>query len=136
MIITRLLADSTPPIHIAPSALFTVHGVAITNAMVYTWIFSVIFILGFAWLAKRATVRPKGGLTQIVEIGTDFITDTIENSVGSRRLALQYAPFFVTVFFFIMTASLVGLLPGVGEALTYHGAPAFRTFTADLNGTL
>ena len=57
--------------------------------------------------------------------------------MGDRELALKYAPFFVTIFFFIAFSNLFGLLPGVGEALTVHGGiPVFRAFTADLNGTL
>jgi F-type H+-transporting ATPase subunit a len=42
----------------------------------------------------------------------------------------------VTMFFFIFFNNLFGLLPGVGEAITYNGEPLFRAFTADLNGTL
>ena len=132
----RLFADSAPVVHIAPGGLFIVHGVTITNSMLYTWICSVLFIILFTIIGRRATLRPKGGFTQVVEIGTDFVTNTLENSLGDRRLAIKYAPFFVTVFFFIMFSNLFGLLPGVGEAFTYHGTPIFRAFTADLNGTL
>jgi len=132
----RLIADSSPPVHIAPGGLFVFHGLTITNSMVYAWLCSVLFIILFTVIARRMTMRPKGGFTQIVEIGTDFVTDTLENSMGDRNLALKYAPFFVTIFFFIVFSNLFGLLPGVGEALTYHGTPVFRAFTADLNGTL
>jgi len=135
-LLTRLAAESAPVVHIAPGGLFIWHGFTITNAMVFAWLCSVLFIILFTFIGRRATMRPKGGLTQIVEIGTDFVTDTLENSLGDRQLALKYAPFFVTVFFFIAFSNLFGLLPGVGEALTYHGTPVFRAFTADLNGTL
>lgn len=130
------LAESSPTVHIAPGGLFTWHGWTITNAILFGWICSLGLIVWFTWIGRRAKLRPKGGFTQIVEIGTDFITDTLTNSLGDRELALKYAPFFVTVFFFIMFSNLFGLLPGVGEALTYHGTPVFRAFTADLNGTL
>jgi F-type H+-transporting ATPase subunit a len=130
------MADSSPPVHIAPGGLFVFHGFVITNSMVYAWVCSTIFILLFISIARRMTLRPKGGLTQLFEIGTDFVVGTIENSLGDRELALKYGPFFVTVFFFIAFSNLFGLLPGVGEALTYHGTPVFRAFTADLNGTL
>ena len=35
-----------------------------------------------------------------------------------------------------MLSNLLGLIPGAGEAITLHGIPALRPFTADLNGTL
>ncbi len=130
------LADAGPVIHIAPGGLFTWHGYTITNAIFFGWICAILFFILFVYIARRMTLRPKGGFTQIVEIGTEFITDTVENSVGDRQLALKYAPFFTTVFFFLMLTSLCGLLPGVGEAFTFHGTPVFRAFTADLNGTL
>ena len=130
------LAEDTPTVHIAPSGLFEYRGYTITNSMLFAWLTSLIFIVLFIVIAKRMTLRPKGGFTQIVEIGTDFVTGTLENSLGSRQMALKYAPFFVTIFFFIAFSNLFGLLPGVGDALTYHDAPVFRAFTADLNGTL
>ena len=132
----HFVADSTPVVHIAPGGLFVFHGFTITNSMLYGWLCSVLFIILFTVIARRMTMRPKGGFTQIVEIGTDFVTDTLENSLGSREMALKYGPFFVTIFFFIAFSNLFGLLPGVGEALTYHGTPVFRAYTADLNGTL
>jgi F-type H+-transporting ATPase subunit a len=88
-------------------------------------------------IAKRMTLRPKGGLTQIVEVGTDFITNLLESSLESSEKAAKYAPYFVTVFWFVLFSNWLGLLPIVGEAFTSHGeAPLFRPFTGDLNGTL
>ncbi len=130
------LAESEPVVHIAPGGLFTINGWTITNSMVYAWLCSLFLLFLFIFIARRITMRPKGGFTQIVEVGTEFVVGTIENSMGDREMAVKYAPFFVTVFFFIAFANLLGLLPGVGEALTYNNTPVFRAFTADLNGTL
>ena len=136
-ILARFAAESAgPAVHIAPGQLFTIHGYPITNSMVFAWICSVFIIFLLTAVARRMTLRPKGGFTQIVEIGSDFITGVIEGSLGDHEKALQYAPYFATIFFFIMITSIFGLLPGVGEAFTYHGTPVFRAFTADLNGTL
>ncbi len=130
------LAESEPIVHISPLPIFTVHGITITNSMLFAWITSVVLIILFIIVGRRATLRPKGGFTQIMELGSEFITGTLENSFGSREQAVKYAPFFVTMFFFIAFANIFGLLPGVGEAVTYHNAPVLRAFTADLNGTL
>lgn len=134
--LSRFAAESGPAVHIAPGGLFEFHGYTITNSVVYGWIVSVALIIILTIVARRMTLRPKAGFTQIVEIGTDFITGVLENSIGDRQKALKYAPYFVTIFFFIALTNIVGLLPGVGEAFTYEGKPVFRAFTADLNGTL
>lgn len=129
-------AESGPSVHIAPGVLFEIHGYAITNSMVFSWLCAVIIITLLATIARRMTIRPKAGFTQIIEIGNEFITGVLENSLGDREKALKYAPFFVTIFFFIAFSNILGLLPGIGEAFTYNGTPVFRAFTADLNGTL
>lgn len=136
-ILTKFAAESTgPPVHIAPGVLFEINGWEITNSMVFAWICSLFLIVWLSILARRMTISPKKGFTQIVEIGTDFVIKVLEGSLGSRQKALKYAPYFVTMFFFIAISNIFGLLPGVGDALTYNGAPVFRAFTADLNGTL
>lgn len=134
--LSKMVAESGPTVHIAPNELFTFHGYPITNSMVFAWVCSLLIIILLVTVARRMTIRPKGGVTQLVEAGTEFIIGVLENSLGSRKKAVKYAPFFTTVFFFIALSNLLGLIPGVGEALTYHGVPVFRAFTADLNGTL
>lgn len=129
-------ADNGPAVHIAPSVLFEFQGFGITNSMIYAWVCSLLFIVVLSIVARRMTLRPKGGFFQIIEIGTDFVISMLESSLGSRVKAIKYAPYFVTIFFFIAFSNILGLLPGVGEALTYEGQPVFRAFTADLNGTL
>ncbi len=125
-----------PVIHITPLTIFTVYGFKITNSMFYG-IICVFLILGLLiTVAKRMTIKPRGGLTQIIEVGTDFITDLLKNSLNSEEKAIKYAPYFVSIFFFILFSNWLGLLPFVGEAFKYHGEPLTRPFTADLNGTL
>lgn len=128
-------AKSGLTVHIAPSELFTWNGLVITNSMVFMWLCSLLFIVGLSIIARRMTLRPKGGVFQIIELGTDFVIGILEGSLGSRAKAIKYAPYFATIFFFIAFSNIFGLLPGVGEALTYEGEPVFRAFTADLNGT-
>ena len=136
-LISRFAAESSgPTVHITPGELFQVGGFTITNSIFYGWISSLIIIVVVALAARRIGLRPKKGFTQFLEIGSDFITNQMAGALGSRKKALQYAPYFVTFFFFIMFSNWLGLLPGVGEALTKNDSPVFRPFTADLNGTL
>lgn len=129
-----------PVIHITPNQVTTVNGFVITNSMLYGVICSVFILVLLIVTARRMTLRPKGGITQFVEAGTEFITDLIKSSLGSEEKAVKYAPYFVSIFFFITLSNWLGLLPGIGEALhvsNAHGeSPLLRPFTADLNGTL
>ncbi len=137
LLTTLAAAESDGPvIHITPGELFTIGGFSITNSMLYGAISSILIIIVLSITAQRMTVRPKRGFTQFVEIGTEFIISTIQNSLGSRKKAIKYAPYFVTAFFFVMFSNWLGLLPGVGEAFTSGETPVLRPFTADLNGTL
>ncbi len=129
-------SEAGPAVHIAPGKLFEIQGYAITNSILFSWVCAFILIAVLVGVARRMTIRPKGGITQVVEVGSDFITGLLENSLGSRDKALKYAPYFVSIFFFIAITNIMGLLPGVGEAFTLNETPVFRAFTADLNGTL
>jgi F-type H+-transporting ATPase subunit a len=128
--------ESGPAIHITPGELFTIGGFSITNSIFYCAISSIIIIFLLILAARKMTVKPKRGLIQFVEIGTEFILSTIESSLGSREKAIKYGPYFVTAFFFVLLSNWLGLIPGVGEALTVGENPVLRPFTADLNGTL
>lgn len=125
-----------PAIHITPGELFKIGEYSITNSMVWGVVSSLIILTLLITVARRMTIRPKRGVTQIVEIGTEFIISTIANSMGSRKRAIKYAPFFTSAFFFVWFSNWLGMLPGGGEAITYGGDPVIRPFTADLNGTL
>lgn len=125
-----------PAIHITPGELFKIGEFSITNSMAYGAISSLLILLVLIATARRMTVKPKRGFTQFVEIGTEFIISTIQNSMGSRKKAIKYAPFFVSAFFFVVFTNWLGMIPGAGESITYNDQPLIRPFTADLNGTL
>ncbi len=129
-------SESGPAIHVAPAEVFHVGGIAITNSMLYGWIVSAIIAFALIMVARRATIRPKGGSIQLVEAGATFVTNVVENAFDNPEKGRRYVPFFVTVFFFILISNWLGLLPGVGEAITSNDNPLLRPFTADFNGTL
>lgn len=133
--LTTFAADG-PPIHIAPSEVFKIGEISITNSMLYGWISAVIILIVFLTVRFMMTIRPRRGFIQFVEIGTEFIIGLIANSLGSRQKAIKYAPYFAAIFFYVLFNNWFGLLPGVGEAVKVGETPLFRPFTADLNGTV
>lgn len=134
--IFQVLADSGPNVHIAPAQVFQVGGFSITNSILYGWICAVVMIIGFTIVARRMTINPKGGFTQLVEIGVGFIENTVMGAFDDKKIGRRYVPFFVTLFMFILFNNWLGLLPIVGEGFqSQGGAPLLRPFTGDLNGT-
>lgn len=125
-----------PVIHITPLPVFSIHGLEITNSMFYGLICSIGITGLIIYVARRMTLRPRRGITELIEIGTDFITDLLKGALNSEEKAIKYAPYFVSIFFFILFSNWLGLLPIVGEAFRSNGEPLLRPFTADLNGTL
>jgi F-type H+-transporting ATPase subunit a len=130
------LAESGPNIHVAPSGVFQVGGVVITNSILYGWICTAFIIALLVYVARKVTVRPRGGIMQFIEAGAEFIVNMVEGAFEDKSRARKYLPFFVTLFFFLLISNWLGLIPGVGEALHVGDSPLLRPFTADLNGTL
>ncbi|HEX5456576.1 MAG TPA: F0F1 ATP synthase subunit A [Candidatus Saccharimonadales bacterium] len=127
--------SSGPAVHVAPAGVLQIGGVTITNSILYGWICIVLFTIMLIWVARRVTARPKGGLVQFIEIGVDFITNLVTNAFDDKKVGRRYVPYFVTLFFFILFNTWLGLLPIVGEGFRTGETPLFRPFTGDLNAT-
>jgi F-type H+-transporting ATPase subunit a len=125
-----------PAVHVAPDTVLHIGGLTITNSILYGWICLIIIATVLITVARMVTVRPRGGLIQVVEAGVDFVTNLVQNTFDDKSKGRKYVPYFVTLFFFLLLNNWLGLLPGVGEAFRSGDAPLLRAFTADLNGTL
>ena len=134
--LSRFAAESGPAVHIAPGPVFHIGGLTFTNSILYGWICMIAMIIFFVWIARRVAVKPRGGAVQFIEMGAEFIMKTVESGFENKATARKYMPYFVTLFFFLLANNWLGLVPGVGEALTVNGVPVLRAFTADLNATL
>jgi F-type H+-transporting ATPase subunit a len=130
------VADSGPTVYITPLTVLHFHGIAITNSMLFGWIASIVLLIVLITVAHRMTIRPKGGFTQFIEVGAEFISNMVTSAFEDRERGKKYVPYFVTLFFFVLFNNWFGLIPGIGEAVTSHGNPLLRPFTADFNGTL
>jgi F-type H+-transporting ATPase subunit a len=129
------LADSGPVVHVAPGSVLQLGGLHITNSILYGWACSLVIIAVLIGVARRVTVKPKGGLVQFIEAGVDFITNLVEGAFDDKEVGRRYVPYFVTLFFFILLNNWLGLLPFVGEGFQSHNLPLLRPFTGDLDGT-
>lgn len=131
-----LFAESGPTVHVAPKEVFEIGGWVITNSIVYGWICAGVISALLIFVARKVSVKPKGGIVQFIEAGVDFITNLVENAFEDKKVGRKYVPYFVTLFFFILLNNWLGLLPIVGEGFRSGDNPLLRPFTGDLNGTL
>lgn len=132
----HLFATEGPTVHVAPNHIFTIGSLEVTNSMLYGLIISLLMVVGLVLVARRVTVKPKGGIIQYVEAIVSFVSDLVEGAFDDKKVGRKYVPFFVTLFFFVLIHNWSGLIPGVGEAIQLHGEPLLRAMTADLNTTL
>jgi F-type H+-transporting ATPase subunit a len=134
--IVSLIASSGPVVHISPGGVLKIDGLVITNSILYGWICILAIIIVMVAVARRVTVKPKGGLIQVIEAGVDFISNLVHGAFDDKTVAERYTPYFVTIFFFILFNNWLGLLPFVGEGIQSNHFPLLRPFTGDLNATL
>lgn len=127
--------EGGPAIHVAPGGLFEIGGWTITNSILYGWIISLLVTIFLVWVSRKFTVKPKRGPLQLLEVAVEFIYNQVMSVFNDKQTAKKYSPYFVTLFFFILFNTWLGLLPVVGEGFTIDENPVFRPFTGDWNAT-
>ncbi len=83
------------------------------------WII-IVLLLVFAviWVVKsRVSLIPKKGPVAAIEATVDYIRREVGYGVlGHKEAVDKHMPFLFTIFFFILAANLVGLIPGAKAA--------------------
>jgi F-type H+-transporting ATPase subunit a len=93
---------------------------SVTSLVVYEWL--ALLLLGLAfWKAgkhyKKNPLRAPKGFTAMIEMVIAFVkNDIVKPNIG-EKLTNKLLPYFLGIFFFIITMNLLGLLPG-GHAPT------------------
>jgi F-type H+-transporting ATPase subunit a len=89
---------------------------SITKSVLQIWIVVIVLIVIFLscarWYKKHdAKDEAPGGFVGIIEMIVMTIhDDLIKSSIGEKHYK-PYAPYLLTVFFFILTCNLIGLIP-------------------------
>lgn len=122
----------------SPYTLFEIGAFPVTNAMVTSWIVSLLIILIIRLMVGRPTLVPSKGQA-VIESLVQGVKDLIEPIVGSRMVRPTFW-LLIGLFFFILIQNWSGLLPGVG-AFGFYDAEGHLTYwqrpgNADLNMTL
>lgn len=114
----------------------------ITNSLLNSWLSVAVVIIVALLVRKKIRLVPRG-MQNAFEAMIEAFLDIFDSVTGSRKRSIQFAPFVLAFFFFVLFNNWLGILPGVGSIgqLVREGehllfVPYFRGGTADLNTTL
>lgn len=130
-------------IHVSLKAepIFHWGKLGVNNSIIFGALCGLVILVIFITARFKIKYRPtKSKLANGVEALVGFVMDMLTGSLGSRELAVRFAPFYLSMFSIIITSYLLSLFPIVGEGLFARveggHVPLFRAFTADINATL
>lgn len=130
-------------IHLAPDVVTHVGSLPITSTLITSW-FTVLVLVMFAmyWSGKLRLLPSR--FQTVLELGIGGAFDYVKETLESENLARRYFPVLATIFFFILAANWIGLLPGVtsigywteGHDGVQKLTPFFYPVNTDLNVTI
>lgn len=89
---------------------------SVTSLVMFQWIAMILLFLGFWSVSKKYKKNPEkapSGLQNLFETIVLYVRDEIVRpNVTSVSLANRLTPYFISLFFFILTMNLMGLIPG------------------------
>lgn len=125
---------------LAPEVIGHIGLVPITNTLMNSFLVTFLLSIVVIILSKKITVIP-GKFQSLVEFIIEYIYQLSEQ-LAQEKVA-TFFPWIMTFFLYILTANLIGLLPGIstiGFIETVEGQqkfiPIFRPINSDLNMTL
>jgi F-type H+-transporting ATPase subunit a len=122
-------------IAIQPGVIAEIGGFPITNTMAASWLCAVLVFLFFWQTSRKAALVPRGVYNGL-EAAFEYFVDLTEGFAGGRDKAMRILPLAATLFFFILVANLIGMLPIFGQIEVERAGeliPLFRTPTSDYN---
>ena len=124
--------------------IFELGPLPVTNAMVTSWLVTLLLIFLVRWLVGRPQIIPTRGQS-VVESLIESLREIFEPIVGPKAMPAAF-PLLICFFVFILIHNWSGLFPFVGtvgwteiDAATGEHVgfiPWIRPHTSDLNGTI
>ncbi len=122
-------------ISIAAERLFSIGGVAVTNAMVTGLAGLVITLVILFYVAHSVRDHRYNRFVGLVQWVFEGLLKSVYDVVPDRVLARKVMPLAVTIFFFVLINYWLSVIPGL-DSILIGGVPLLRSLTADLNFTL
>jgi F-type H+-transporting ATPase subunit a len=104
---------------------------SITKHVVMMWLVGIVLFVVLRAAARRAHEPVPRGVRGLLEPVVAYIRDDVaRRAIGDQ--ADRYLPYLLTTFFFILTANLLGLVPGLATATGNISVTAGLAFMAFL----
>lgn len=116
--------------------LFNLFGLSITNSLLWSFVLSVVLIVGSLIFVKKLKKVPSK-FQSIIEVLFEFSLNLTKSTMGSEKTGKMAFPLFFTFFIFILSANLFTYLPGQAAfSLNGDNTPVFRAIFSDYALTL
>jgi len=94
----------------------TVYGIdlSVTKHVFMLWVVAFVLFVGITTIVRRYIRQPRlipNGPANVLEIGVEFIRDTVATPNLGTKWTPVWLPLLLTFFFFILGANLIGLIP-------------------------
>jgi F-type H+-transporting ATPase subunit a len=120
---------------LSSQSLFNIGPLTISNTVFTGLLVAALVILVMGIAARASQLWPKSKLAFWVESLVELMRGMVGELFGDERMTERYFPLLITLFIFILTCNLTGILPGV-QTITYHHTSLLRAWTTDLNSTI
>jgi len=93
----------------------TVVDLSLTRHTVFLWFAMVVVIVGVSLAARKRSLVPRG-FYSVVEVFVKFVREELAEKNIGKGTGDAYVPFLASMFFIILTANLIGLIPFAATA--------------------
>ncbi len=116
--------------------IFEVGPLAVTNSLLLGMFGVAVMIAVFGYVARKVRRGQYNRFVGVVQWAFEGLYDAVYDIVPDRKMARSIAPLALTIFFTVLFTYWISIIPGVGESITWNGAPLLRGLPTDLNFTL
>jgi len=102
-----------PHIAIAPDAIFPIFGFQVTNTLLGSVLAGIILILVFVLGTRKQGLIPRGWQNAIEALVVFLLGLSYSVVGGDKSRVRKFFPLAASLFFFILVANLIDVIPGV-----------------------
>ncbi len=116
--------------------LFEIGPLVITNSIALGLAGIIVMIAVFRYVIYKVQRNEYNRFVGIVQWAFEGMYKHIGGIITDAKMARSIAPLALTIFFTVLFTYWLSILPGVGDSITWNGAPLLRGLPTDLNFTL
>lgn len=136
MISPLFFAMQTPEVHLPPAPIFHIGPLPVTNTMLLGGLAIAIMFAVFGYTVYNVRRDRYNRFVGAVQWAFEGMYKTVYDIIPDRKMARSIAPVALGIFFTVLFTYWIGIIPGAGESVTWHGYPLLRGMPTDLNFTL